>query len=144
MGACCSQHHDTEINYIHTNGEADDAELNYVYTGGEGKQLRYGRYKPVAPLNATSVEIDPSVKEIGNGAFKGHNKIKSITLPDNVQVVGAEAFIGCHKLSMVELPSTLTQIKEHAFSWCESLQMVRIPEVVFENDHFKDKQSLTK
>eukprot|EP00957_Ditylum_brightwellii_P081337 6187337-Ditylum_brightwellii.AAC.1 len=60
MGACCSQHHDTVENYVHTDGEADDAELNYVYTGGEGEQVGRFEAKPVAPMNATSVEIDPS------------------------------------------------------------------------------------
>eukprot|EP00957_Ditylum_brightwellii_P129346 9867010-Ditylum_brightwellii.AAC.1 len=94
MGACCSQHHNTEVNYVHTDGEA---EVNYVYTGGEGA-WDLGRYIPVAPINATSVEIDPLVKEIRNGAFRGYKRIKSITLPENVQIVGGYAFEWCYKL----------------------------------------------
>eukprot|EP00957_Ditylum_brightwellii_P114186 8705472-Ditylum_brightwellii.AAC.1 len=81
--------------------EVKDTELNYVYTGGEGERNEYGYYKPIVPLNAMSVEIDPSVKEIRNGAFDGYRKIKSITIP----------FYECDSLYMVELPSTLKQIK---------------------------------
>eukprot|EP00957_Ditylum_brightwellii_P166971 12710933-Ditylum_brightwellii.AAC.1 len=114
MGACCSQHLDIE--------------LNYVYTGGEGEADGYGRWKPVGPINATSVEIDPLVKEIGNGAFHGCNKIKSITPPDNVQVVGVWAFGGCDALSMVELPPILKKIKRYAFYKCKSLTSLKVPE----------------
>eukprot|EP00957_Ditylum_brightwellii_P080633 6132629-Ditylum_brightwellii.AAC.1 len=103
-------------------------ELNYVYTGDEGERDEHRRYKPIAPINAMSVEIDPLVKEIRNGAFKECRKIKSITLPDNVQVVGEHAFNGCDVLSMVELPSTLKQIKQGAFQLCKSLQVIKVPE----------------
>eukprot|EP00957_Ditylum_brightwellii_P096059 7318566-Ditylum_brightwellii.AAC.1 len=96
MGVCCSQHHNTEVsntelNHVHTDGEADDTELNYV-------EVNY-------------VHTDGDAEEIGNGAFRGCNKLKSITIPENVQVVGVWAFDGCVALSMVELPSTLKQIK---------------------------------
>eukprot|EP00957_Ditylum_brightwellii_P072383 5501341-Ditylum_brightwellii.AAC.1 len=45
---------------------------HHHYTGGEGVYDHSRRkYKPVAPKRVESVEIDPSVKEIGNGAFEG-------------------------------------------------------------------------
>eukprot|EP00957_Ditylum_brightwellii_P072411 5502986-Ditylum_brightwellii.AAC.1 len=86
---------------------------HHCYTGREGvwDDCCY-EYKPVAPKRVESVDIDPSVKQIGNCAFRGCKKIKSIIIPDNVQAVGEHAFNGCAALSMVELPSTLKQIKE--------------------------------
>eukprot|EP00957_Ditylum_brightwellii_P122157 9315436-Ditylum_brightwellii.AAC.1 len=67
MGACCSKHH--------------------CYTGGEGVWDNYCKdYETgVARENVTSVYIYSSLKRIGNGAFYGCRKIKSITIPDNVQ-----------------------------------------------------------
>eukprot|EP00957_Ditylum_brightwellii_P069015 5238754-Ditylum_brightwellii.AAC.1 len=103
MEACCSNHHNTDVNYMHNNRETDNTEEKYVYTGGEGEQGEDKYYKPVAPKTVTSVETDPSVKEIGNGAFFQWKKIKSIIIPDNVEVVGEYAFLGCITLSTVDV-----------------------------------------
>eukprot|EP00957_Ditylum_brightwellii_P186790 14222930-Ditylum_brightwellii.AAC.1 len=59
----------------------------YRYTGGEGDQDEYGNYVPAAPINVTTVKIDPSVKKIGNGAFCECKKLKNIILPEGVEVV---------------------------------------------------------
>eukprot|EP00957_Ditylum_brightwellii_P100015 7621799-Ditylum_brightwellii.AAC.1 len=82
MGACCSNQHNTEVNYVHTDEEAINTEVNCVCTGGKVKKINeHGGYKPVALINDISVEIDTLVKEIGNGAFSGCKKLKSITIP---------------------------------------------------------------
>eukprot|EP00957_Ditylum_brightwellii_P080047 6087620-Ditylum_brightwellii.AAC.1 len=73
MGACLSKHNH--------------------YTSGEGVwDVHCREYKPVAPKRVESMDINPTVKQIGNHAFCGCRKIKSITIPENVEVVGAFVF----------------------------------------------------
>eukprot|EP00957_Ditylum_brightwellii_P187704 14293179-Ditylum_brightwellii.AAC.1 len=64
----------------------------YLYTR-EGYQDEYGN-NLAPPYNVTTVEFDPSVKEIRESAFYARGELKSIVIPDGVEVVGADAFWG--------------------------------------------------
>ena len=109
--------------------------------------------------SATSVEIPPSVEEIGKEAFKNCNiselshplltikngvaikdnqvlyftsQSSSITIPDGVTEIGRCAFYECKSLSSVVIPSSVTKIEYCAFSGCTSLESVVIPSSVTE------------
>lgn len=50
------------------------------------------------------------VVEIGKDAFKGCNKIISITIPNSVTAIGAVAFSGCTGLTGITIPDSVTRI----------------------------------
>ena len=70
------------------------------------------------------------VKEIGNGAFRRNERVKSVEVPSPVGRIGLYAFAGCGALESVTLPGSLREIADHAFRSCGSLKRVVIPEGV--------------
>lgn len=107
----------------------------------------------VGALGGSNVEtlvVPSTVKKIGNGAFSGMKKLKSVAVPASVTSMGemlfkdcpslesaviyadittlpASTFRNCPKLSAVTLPSSLTSIGEGAFAGCEALTSISIP-----------------
>ena len=79
---------------------------------------------------------DYTIVGIGNNAFKGNEKITSVTIPEGVTRIGMEAFQECRQLARVTLPSTLTNIGNYAFFCEDSLITLTIPGSVKEiGDH---------
>ena len=64
------------------------------------------------------------VTSIGNNAFKGFTKLKTINFIDTIQLIGEEAFKGCTSLQTVEIPSSVKTIQKGAFDGCTSLKGV--------------------
>ncbi len=58
---------------------------------------------------------------IGDRAFFGDEKIKSVTLPEGIEYLGVKAFKNCYKLESINMPSTLKEIKEDALYNCDRL-----------------------
>ena len=56
------------------------------------------------------------VTAIGEGAFKGCDRLKSVTIPDSVKSIGSEAFSDCHFLGSITIPDGVTTIGEDAFA----------------------------
>ena len=99
--------------------------------------------------NLVSVEIAPTVTNIGQGAFAGCRNLTSIILPDSVktigngafeytgltniqwgksiQTIGIEAFSGT-KLTDLNLPSQVQTIGRGAFENCQMLKSIEIPD----------------
>lgn len=76
------------------------------------------------------VLVPDGITVIGDGAFKNHKEIISITLPDNIIAIGHYSFFGCKKLTSIELPDTLTSIGNFSFKGCKNLPVIDIPESV--------------
>lgn len=74
--------------------------------------------------------IDDNVKTIGQGAFFGANRLKSITIPNGVTSLDQYAFYKCDGLTNVKLPNTVTTINLGAFQYCSGLTNVIIPDSV--------------
>ena len=119
-----------------------------------------GTYYTVTGYEGTSTEIiipdtleGVPVTTIASGAFKGKQRIRSITIPDSVTDIGNEAFSGCislttlnlgnrikyipaymvyacQKLTSINIPNSVTSIGEGAFAYCTSLTSVTIPNSV--------------
>jgi len=70
------------------------------------------------------------VTSIGNNAFKGCKKLKTVKLGKNVKSVGKSAFYGCKKLSSVSLDAKLTKIGDKAFAKCTAIKKLTIPKKV--------------
>ena len=85
--------------------------------------------------NETEVNIPSTldgreVYSIGDGAFKGNTKIKSVTIPDTVKLLKDDTFMNCTNLSTVNLPNTLKYIYNGAFQGCTSLKTIKIPKSI--------------
>lgn len=70
---------------------------------------------------------DVPVAKIGERAFKGNSKIKSVTLPDSINEIGDYAFSGCRILESIDLGDGVWNIGEYAFARCEDLKEIIIP-----------------
>lgn len=82
--------------------------------------------------SATSVEVPDTidgspVTKIGNHAFEGKFRIKSITLPETITLIGESAFCDCEDLESINIPSAVTGIDRAAFASCLSLKELTIP-----------------
>ena len=62
-------------------------------------------------------EVDSHVvAELGEGLFRGHGEIESVTLPPELKRIGAHAFDECSALRRIELPPALEAIGSFAFA----------------------------
>lgn len=78
------------------------------------------------------VVICEGISEIAEGAFKGCERLVSLTLPSTLKKIGKEAFCGCVSLENLLLPKGLQALGESAFSECKSLQRLELPDSITE------------
>lgn len=76
------------------------------------------------------VTLPDSIREIGNGAFRNSEKIRSICMPANLVHIDSEAFSGCSALTEVKFNNKLREIDYRAFSECISLKKITLPDSV--------------
>ncbi len=76
--------------------------------------------------DATSVQMSPSTKVIGDGVFAYNQNLTSVTI-DGVTTIGDSAFLGCSGLTSVIIPNGVTTIGNSAFLGCSGLTSVTIP-----------------
>ena len=67
-----------------------------------------------------TVEIPPSVKEIGDGAFFNCAALKDLSIPGSVTTIGNSSFSNCIGLTSVYVPTTVKRMGA-AFSGCSGL-----------------------
>ncbi len=67
--------------------------------------------------------------EIGEGAFKSCESLKTIRLPDGVTEIAGNTFAYCKALTTIELPSSVTIVGEYAFFRC-GLGKIKLPSSV--------------
>ena len=82
-------------------------------------------------MGCQSTVIPPSVKCIGESAFKACQTLKEIVIPESVDTILTQAFYNCQNLSSVSLPNSLQIIGPLAFMR-SGLQTVTIPPGVTE------------
>ena len=68
-----------------------------------------------------------SVTAIDDYAFRGCDKLESVTIPNGVTEIGRYAFWGCTSLASITIPNSVTSIGAGAFEGCTSLKNVVIP-----------------
>lgn len=83
-----------------------------------GKVEVINRFTTYASKEAVeSIEIGPSVKEIGAGAFENCKKLKTVEIPGSVKRIGKSAFDGCRGLSRVVIGEGCEELGERAFNF---------------------------
>lgn len=75
----------------------------------------------------TDLVIPNGIKSVKQGAFKGYDKLKSVTFPSEITEIEALAFSGCTGLSNITLPESITTIENGVFSNCSNLTSITIP-----------------
>lgn len=100
------------------------------------------------------ITFDNDVTIIGSSAFKGCDKLLSITIPTSVTIIGRSAFEGANLFDGTELPDSIISIEDrafyaanikrivlsnsiktigvYAFSYCDKLEEIVIPDSVEE------------
>ncbi len=66
------------------------------------------------------------ITAIGNSAFSGFTKLKTITFGKNINNIGQKAFYKCADLAEIKIPSKVSKIGIRAFSDCKKLKSVTI------------------
>ncbi len=124
---------------VNTSSVSIISSISYTYSDGEKRTL------PVAKLGydafrgfdkIETVSIPSSVVEIGYGVFHGCTALKEITIPNSVTAIGNFAFSDCKSLNKITFSSTLKSIGEFAFAECDSLINVTLPDSVTFIDDF--------
>ena len=72
------------------------------------------------------VVIPEDVKEIGENAFEGNKKVKSVILSDSVGRIDYCAFKGCSALETIHIPENVLRFEGQSFSGCTKLKNVVI------------------
>lgn len=85
-----------------------------------------GDGKIVVPEMVTFKGRDISIIKIGE-AFKGSDKLISITMPPSILEIAEGAFEDCWRLKEVNLSENLKSIPSNAFKWCTFLKTIKIP-----------------
>lgn len=67
-----------------------------------------------------------SVREIGDWAFGGCEKLTDVKLSDSLIKIGTGAFSRCSDISAIDIPVSVESIGEYAFNRCSSLESINI------------------
>ncbi len=84
----------------------------------------------IIPENIILSGEEIPVKEISQTAFKGNQKVKSITVSNKVTTIDEYEFAGCTALESIYIPDSVTTIGSYAFEDCSSLASIYIPDSV--------------
>ncbi|MBQ7011638.1 MAG: leucine-rich repeat protein, partial [Clostridia bacterium] len=106
-------------------GEMYDKEESYYHTW-----YSYG-YKD----SILKITIESGATTIGDYAFFGCSRVKSISIPDTVTSIGDHAFEGCKALTSVDIHKDVTAIGTASFKDCTALISVNVAE---DNENYSD------
>ena len=100
--------------------------------GNDLELMSDGCHRVLTKYNGSGgdVVIPKGIFAIGEHAFSGCKKLKSVVIPEGVIVIGANAFSGCSALKSVTFPKGLGRIGEYAFCDCKSLESIVLPSSV--------------
>lgn len=102
------------------------SESNPSYTSYDDVVFNKDKTTIVACIGGKSGSyiIPDGVKVIGDFAFYGCSKLKSITIPDGVTSIGERSFSKCYELTSVTVPDSTISLGFEAFYDCSSLTEV--------------------
>ena len=73
--------------------------------------------------------VPMGIFRIGDSAFLGCDKLKTISIADSVNTIGADACAGCG-IEKLEIPGHVSNIGDLAFAKCKKLRACKIPSSV--------------
>lgn len=102
---------------------------DYTNTFIIGEEVEYiPAYLCSGFCSLSSVVIPNSVKEIGEGAFKGGYDVTltNVTLGNGLEKIGKQAFFDRPGLTSITIPDNCTEIGRYAFGYCDNLTTITI------------------
>lgn len=105
------------------------------FDGKSGEVSLVGTTKKKTDKKFTKLTVAKSVKyngytfkvtKVGNKAFKGYKKLKSVVIGSNVVTIGKESFSGCTSLKNVTVGKNVKTISSKAFYKCKKLKTITI------------------
>lgn len=94
------------VNYLVTEIADEAFHSKYSVSGVDSSTFLY------------TVLLPKSIKRIGDWAFYGNKKLKSINFPEGLESIGHSAFSFCEALEYINIPSTVISIGDGSFSCC--------------------------
>lgn len=110
-----------------------------VNNNGAGEVTLIGTTRKKSDKRFTTLNVGNTVKikgksfkitAIGNNAFRGYKKLKSVTIGKNVKKIGTKAFYGCKKLKKIIIKTKQLQTKtlgNKAFKGIYSRVNIKVP-----------------
>ncbi|MCD8048706.1 MAG: leucine-rich repeat domain-containing protein, partial [Clostridia bacterium] len=126
--------------YSYTDGSGSTVVVvTWEYTLDDEDNATITAYNGNASAVAIPTKIDGyTVTAIGDSAFQGNTRIRSVSIPNTVLTIGSWAFQNCTKLSSVTLSKNLTTLGMYAFGACTSLTEIEIPKSLTTVDGWGD------
>ena len=113
--------------------------MNYRVTkmnaDGTGEAAMTGTSRKKTDKKFTSLKVGNNITingksfkitTIGQNAFNGFAKLKTVTFGKNINHIGDKAFYKCTALTKITIPSKVTMIDKQAFSDCKKLKTISI------------------
>jgi len=113
-------------NYNVVNHNYINADVVNVYnTNSVDFVIRTGRLLEYCGASV-NVNIPEGVTVIGERAFAGLDRLKSVTIPNSVEVIEYGAFSDCISLSNILIPDSVERIDDRAFENCKHLYSITV------------------
>lgn len=107
-------------------------EANKRYSSIDGCNAIIDKNSNKLIIGCKNTIIPPSVKTIGEYAFKYCHTLTEITIPDNITKIESMAFEECTGLKTITIPKSVTSIGSYAFTRCTGMvSIVSLIEDVF-------------
>lgn len=74
-----------------------------------------------------SIALHEDTRLIYSSAFKGCERLRSVTLPEGLTEIGVDAFRECTSLESIRIPESVTLIGENAFACCTAITELSLP-----------------
>ncbi len=101
-----------------------DTTVKRVEFLGNATELNWTGFGANDLPNVEEIILSPAMTKLGNEAFKGLSKLKSINL-EGVESIGSETFKGCSSLTKADM-GAVKEIGDRAFEGCTSLTDVTL------------------
>ena len=101
-----------------------DTTVKRVEFLGNATELNWTGFGANDLPNVEEIILSPAMMKLGNEAFKGLSKLKSINL-EGVESIGSETFKGCSSLTKADM-GNVKEIGDRAFEGCTSLTDVTL------------------
>lgn len=80
----------------------------------------------IAGCNNSTISNDSTIEIIGDCAFEGCSKLRSITITDNIKTIGSYAFSECWSLQSIFIPKSATSVGWGVFDGCSNLSEIKV------------------
>ena len=106
-----------------------NSQLESIYGDFYSSSSEYGVHGAFyGCISLESIELPPTLKNIGYSAFRDCLNLSSVTIPEGVTSIGGYAFAGCSTLEGITIPGTVSTLSDDVFNGCTSLSEVVLNE----------------